>query len=104
MECTYSTKRKLGRPRAASSGATASRKGKQVGGTSVNTAKKARQAEASSVGDGICNAAAGSGEVSTTLARLSTDRPAFSISPATGLAGLAESRFLSCFLQHCAPM
>eukprot|EP00752_Nemacystus_decipiens_P011415 g10137.t2 len=30
--------------------------------------------------------------------------PTLSVSPATGLSGLAESRFLSCFLQNLAPL
>lgn len=69
--CTYSTKRKLGRPRTAS-------RGGQGGGTS----KRSR----------------------ALVAKLNTDRPAFSMSPATGLAGLAESRFLSCFVEHFNPL
>lgn len=35
---------------------------------------------------------------------LSVRGPSFCSSAATGLAGMAESQFLSCFLQHCAPM
>jgi len=30
--------------------------------------------------------------------------PSPCVSPATGLPGLAESRFLSCFLQNLSPM
>lgn len=70
VQCTYSIKRKLGRPRISP---------RKEAGTAL---KKSRRP----------------------LLALTTDRPAFSPSAATGLAGLAESRFLSCFIQHFIPM
>ena len=81
VDCTYSVRIEVGRGR---KGATASSGWEQQHpGGGGGPSKKPRSAP--------------------TLA-LSAARPAFSISPATGLAGLAESRYLSCFLEHVAPM
>lgn len=83
VQCTYSTKRKLGRPR----GATAAGQ-QQPGGGSVSSKRKM------------------SGNLSSSAASLTSapERVSFSSTRATGLGGLAESRFLACFLEHFTPM
>lgn len=78
VQCTYSTKRKLGRPKRGGVGAAGAQR-------QAAAAKKKRKQSA------CCQP-------------VSCGVPAFSPSPATALAGLAESKFLSCFLEHFCPM
>ena len=143
VHCSYSTKRKLGRPRMSIlTGAAASESGKEGSDvSSPSTTKKTKQDVAPSgtfphAGTGVLRApnsnnssnrsgssssrsgsssshnrgsTSGSGDIgrgrcSASTSTMSTNRPAFSASLATGLAGLPESRFLSCFLEHFAPM
>lgn len=113
--CNYSRKRKLGRP-AGSGSSDSKRKTKQ--GPTIKERKYEEQhqkyqrlehdegeegeevrqqesaaAEAGRDGDGLnCSGV------------MSISSPSFVCSSATGLAGLPESRFLSCFLEHYAPM
>lgn len=90
VQCTYSTKRKLGRPRTAAARKAGGRQGAGSVGTTPYSNKKQRGAPA--------------------VMRRGSDtqnpdgRPSFSVSPATGLAGLAESRYLSCFMEHFNPL
>lgn len=84
VQCTYSTKRKLGRPKGAS-------KLQPQGGAISGTKRKS-------------NNSVGSNAASTSTVIVKFDRPSFAASPATGLCGLPESRFLSCFLEHFTPM
>ncbi len=78
VRCTYSTKRKLGRPRGLAAAA---------------KLQAAQQA---------CEAKKGRKEGNSGESGALTHR--FSATPVTGLGGLAESRFLSCFLEHFTPM
>ena len=149
VQCKYSTKRKLGRPRMSimPGAAAAAESGKEgtegsdeaspsttkrtkqhaTPGSSpincttttaaVNSSNKSGSRSGSSSSCSSSSNSSGrrssSGDSSGDKGRpasssgslmMSTDRPAISVSPATGLAGLAESRFLSCFLEHFAPM
>lgn len=78
VACSYSTKAETGRPRKGEK-----RRGQPYAAGGGGSKKSRAPALA---------------------ALVSTNRPAFSVSPATGLAGLAESHFLACFLEHCAPL
>lgn len=84
VQCTYSTKRKLGRPR----GATAAGAQQQPGGGSASSKRRMN------------------GNLSSSATSLTSapERVSFSTTRATGLGGLAESRFLACFLEHFTPM
>lgn len=91
VECRYSTKRKLGRPRTA---VPSSRKGKGVGNNKGEAGgslpnKRHRGSISSRREAGVLEL---------------EGRPSFCVSPATGLAGLAESRYLSCFVEHFNPL
>ncbi|CAM9184343.1 unnamed protein product, partial [Laminaria digitata] len=85
VQCTYSTKRKLGRPRGATGAGAQQQPG---GGGSVSSKRKM------------------GGNLSSSAAALTSapERVSFSTTRATGLGGLAESRFLACFLEHFTPM
>ena len=89
VECTYSVRIEVGRGR--------------KGSTTSSSAWDQHQHPGGGGGGGGGGGASKKARVAPTLA-LGSARPTFSISPATGLAGLAESRYLSCFLEHVAPM
>ena len=78
-QCTYSTKRKLGRPK---------RNGRTEGSAEQrpSVAKKRKK-----LSHQAC-------------CLTSPSSPSFSPSPATALAGLPESKYLSSFLEHFCPM
>lgn len=84
IDCRYSTKRKLGRPRTGTKKAPKGRGGSGERGVAGSPYKRGR-------GVGIGRNAGG-------LEFL--ERPSLCVSPATGLAGLAENRYLSCFVEH----
>ena len=81
VQCSYSTKRKLGRPKRSNgrSGAAAEQR--------PSAAKKRKR-----LSHQACYCMA------------SPSSPSFSPSPATALAGLPESKYLSFFLEHFCPM
>lgn len=93
VDCSYSTRAETGR-RWRKGGNDAASPGDGEAGLESKKAKTAAAGAAQSKQKG--------GGTQRTLA-LSTSRPALSVSPATGLAGLAESRYLSCFLREFAP-
>lgn len=84
VQCTYSTKRKLGRPRGLAATARL-----QAAHQQACDGKRNRRETAMS---------------DTPSENAVSSAHQFSASPVTGLGGLAESRFLSCFLEHFTPM
>lgn len=114
--CNYSRKRKLGRPPGSFSNSSDLKRKQRHGATTTperhqqqsqqqqQPLEKAeeeegegeeRQQEDSAQGGRETQGHGGSGMMKS---------PSFVCSSATGLAGLPESRFLSCFLEHYAPM
>ncbi|CBN75109.1 conserved unknown protein [Ectocarpus siliculosus] len=109
--CSYSAKRKLGRPPALASpiNAGAVRRAGDNGVSSISSSSSSRQTQQQQqqqqqqhgnvkreqrqqhgpVTEKHCSEIVG---------------PSFSSSSATGLGGLQESSFLECFLKHCSPM
>lgn len=125
--CNYSRKRKLGRP--AGSGANSDSKRKQQRQQQVPTAtleKKKQQeqkqqkqqeqkqqdseqeeeeeGEEEQQQESVAEAGRGGDLDLDGSGKMDVKSPSFLCSSATGLAGLPESRFLSCFLEHYAPM
>lgn len=97
VQCNYSTKRRLGRPR----GAAALAKLQLEQGEGASKMRKGGAGNSSSGGVGGAGTGSGDENDGSGMSFLSTP---LSASRVTGLGGLAESRFLSTFLEHFTPM
>ncbi|CAM9604163.1 unnamed protein product, partial [Scytosiphon promiscuus] len=97
--CTYSTKRRLGRPRGPASVAKLQLAQQQQGQRGVS----GREKGGASDGSGVGGAGTSNGDENDVSGTALFSTP-FAASPVTGLGGLPESRFLSAFLEHFTPM
>ncbi len=98
--CTHSPRGKIGRPtkRAGAEGASQQQGGGKTAKQEEQEAKKQKKGDEKSR-----PSTAGGGEIAA-RSNVSCRSFGFRASSSTGLAGLPESQYLSCFLEHCAPM